>query len=346
MDSYYDSLLIYKDKLPNNKFIHKKMIITNSISDVYYSRLKNPPFFKKIYILRDDLDENKLKKICNMCLINGKIYFIPKYSYFFYSKNIFIKKDNLIYTIPSERSVDFIIIGFQRVGSTALAYNLSKHPELYINSNKDPNISEVHFFDINWKRGISWYKKQFNYKFKYVGEKTPDLINLPYTFPLIQSVNPYVKLIISLRNPIERAYSAWKLEQSRCKNYEIETFEESIEKELKYKKHENKTFYTIIHSFLERGLYYKYISELIKWFPMQNILILFHEDLIENPTQEYNKIFNFLNIKLISLTVNKVHESKNTSKINPLLYKNLIKYYEKDIEQLEKLLNRKINWFT
>ena len=65
-----------------------------------------------------------------------------------------------------------------------------------------------------------------------MGEKTPDLINLESTFPLIQSVNPYIKLILILRNPIERAYSAWKLNIKRSE--EKRTFIEAINYELKF----------------------------------------------------------------------------------------------------------------
>ena len=66
----------------------------------------------------------------------------------------------------------------------------------YIDNNKDPRKSEIHFFDIYWKKGIDFYKKKFDYSKKIVGEKTPDLMYLTYTFPLIQSVNPYIKIII------------------------------------------------------------------------------------------------------------------------------------------------------
>jgi hypothetical protein len=257
-----------------------------------------------------------------MCLIEGKIYFIPKYKYFFNNNNnIFIKKNNNIYTFPSKRIVEFIIMGVQRGGTTSLAHNLSKHQDIYLDKNIDPKISEVHFFDLNWKKGINWYKKKFNYKYKLVGEKTPDLINLEYTFPLIQSVNPYIKLILILRNPIERAYSAWKLNVKYFE--EKRSFEEAIKYELKFKQNENETFFTIATNYLQRGLYYKQIVKLLKWFPKQNVLILISEIIKENPDKEYKKIYNFLNIEYKKQNYDITHVSDDTSIIDKKLYNRL-----------------------
>jgi len=345
-----DSILIYKDNLPNKSIIPKNILLINhdDIGNLYNCRIVNPPFFKKIYIIHNKLVNYDLKRIYNMCLMEGTIYFLSKYKDFFNSKNnLFIKKNNNIYTLPSKRIVEFIIMGVQRGGTTSLAHNLSKHKDIYLNKNIDPHISEVHFFDLNWKKGINWYKKNFNYRYKLVGEKTPDLINLEYTFPLIQSVNPYIKLILILRNPIERAYSAWKLNIKRSE--EKRTFVEAINYELKFKKNENETFFTIAENYLQRGLYYKQIVKLLKWFPKQNVLILISEIIKKNPEQEYKKIYNFLNIDYKKQNYDVMHVSDDTSSISDKkLYNNLIKYYKEDVLKLEKLLNINLHllWFT
>ena len=343
-----DCILIYKDKIPDKNIIPKNILLINqdNIGNLYNCRIVNPPFFKKIYIIHDELVEYDLKRIYNMCLIEGKIYFIPKYKYFFHNNNnIFIKKNNNIYTFPQKRIVEFIIMGVQRGGTTSLAHNLSKHQDIYLDKNIDPKISEVHFFDLNWKKGINWYKKKFNYKYKLVGEKTPDLINLEYTFPLIQSVNPYIKLILILRNPIERAYSAWKLNVKYFE--EKRSFEEAIKYELKFKQIENETFFTIATNYLQRGLYYEQIVKLLKWFPKQNVLILISEIMKENPDKEYKKIYNFLNIEYKKQNYDVTHVSDDTSIIDKKLYNNLIKYYKEDVLKLEKLINMNLHllWF-
>lgn len=341
-----DSLLIYDNNSQLNNDISNNFLKYNeNINNLYNCKVYNPPFFEKIVILKENLTIDDLKKIYNMCLVNGKIYFKSKYKNFFNTKKSFIqKKNNFIYIFPETRIVEFIIIGAQRSGTTSLSLNLAKHPEIYINNNKDPAISEVHFYDLNWKKGIQWYKKQFNYKYKLVGEKTPSLINLPYTFPLIQSVNPYVKLILVLRNPIYRAYSAWKL--NRKNKTETRTFIDAINHELRHKTNIPNTFYTISKKYLQRGLYSNYIKELYRWFPKQNIQILIMEDLSSNVQKEYNKIFRFLNVSVINnINFSIEHQSNNKSEINKQIYQKLIKYYKQDMKDLEKILKRKIKWF-
>ena len=336
-----------KKNIKNNESINKKDIII--FEDYIHTLMKysnyNPIFFKKIIIENTELEEEDLKKLYNMCLVNGTIYFPEKYNDFFKNSRMIKKQKNYVYPLKN-RIVDFIIIGAQRCGTTALSLNISKHPEIYLDNNQNPEKGEVHFFDINWKKGIEWYKKQLkseNKKNKIIGEKTPDLAYLSYTFPLIQSVNPFVKLIIIIRNPVERAYSHWKLATKR--NGENLSFSKAVAFELKYLKNQNKTFYTCAKHYIGRGFYYKQIKELLKWFPKENLLILISEHVKKNMKDEYNKVYNFLNIKEKDNLHYKIEfQSNDKSEINSSLYKKLINLYQKDILNLEKMFNIKTNW--
>ena len=287
-----------------------------------------------------------------MIYTNGTIIFLSKYNYFFkdakkanntLTKSHLLKiqkKDNLVFQFKN-KIIDFIIMGTQKGGTTALSLNISKHPDIYIDNNPDPTISEVHFFDINWRKGIEWYKKQFDYSRKMIGEKTPELMYLDYTFPLIRSLNPYVKIIIILRNPIERAYSAWK---HASKYGEILSFEDSIKNEIDYKLDENKTFYTAITHYLQRGLYYKQIMNILKWFSKDNLLILINEEVLKDMNKEYNKVYDFLNLPEFTTKYNLEYVSNDKSTINKDTYNSLIDFFKKDVKQLEKLIGRKTRW--
>jgi hypothetical protein len=333
--------------IQNNININKSKIYihNNDVHNLYRYSTINPSFFKKIIIQDLDLSEEDLKKLYNMCLLNGTIYFPEKYNNFFKNKRMIIKKNNYIYPII-KRTVDFIIIGAQKAGTTALSLNISKHPDIIINNNKNPTISEVHYFDLNWKKGIEWYRKELKYyskENKLIGEKTPDLIYLPNIFPLIQSVNPCVKLIIILRNPVLRAYSHWKMNIKN--NLEDLSFNKAIEYELKYLKDQNRTFHSIGKHYLNKGYYYKQIKELIKWFPLQNILVLISENVKENMNNEYNKVYNFLNLKELKNSKYELeYISDDTTEINQNIYNELIKLFKNDISKLEKLFNIKTNW--
>lgn len=321
-------------------------VYENSINElVKYNKLKNPSFYTKIIIQNNDLTEEDLKKIYNMCLIGGTIYFPEKYNKFFKNKRMIKKQKNYIYHLK-DRIVDFIIVGTQRGGTTSLSLNISKHPDIYINKNKDPSESEIHFFDINWKKGINWYKKETKIeknKNKVVGEKTPSLMYLDFTHPYIQSVNPFIKLIIILRNPVERAYSNWKLNKEN--DMEALSFSKAVAFELKNLKNQNKNFHTATKHYIGKGFYYKQIKNLLKWFPKDNILILISEKTKLNMNKEYNKVYNFLNIKeLNNINYELEYVSKNKSKINPIVYQELLNLYKKDILSLEKLFGLKTDW--
>ena len=92
-------------------------------------------------------------------------------------------------------------------GTTAGITNFSKHPEISMYK------EEIHYFDImeNYQKGINWYKSHFDYSKKMVGDKAPDVMYQDICLELLQLVNPHVKILLFLRNPIERAYSHWKM---------------------------------------------------------------------------------------------------------------------------------------
>ena len=126
------------------------------------------------------------------------------------------------------------------------------------------------------------------------------------------------------------------------------SFEEEIKVEIESKdKNKNKTFFTIYNDYLQRGLYYKQIKELLKWFPRDNILVLLTSDFENNSEIECNKVYNFLNLKEQKILTknNKVFVSKDSTEIDIKLYKELIPYFKKDTEHLEKLLGIKTGWF-
>jgi hypothetical protein len=343
--------------IPNNFIIYsdKIYLMYNAQSFI------NPPFFDNIYLLRAELSDEELKMIMNMTKMGGSIYFIKKYLHFFKNNYInlgkedklfkFVKKNNKVYNDFNKHKplFDFIIMGAQKAGTTALSLNIGLNPGIAINMDKDPTKSEIHFFDIKWNYGIDWFKKRLPTGVKHnqlIGFKNPDLMNLENTFPLIQLMNPYVKIILILRNPIYRAYSAWKFQKKYME--EKRSFEEAINNEINDKLKNNPTFFTIQKKYLERGLYYKYIKKILEWFSPDNLLILIQEEVLENMVKEYNKVYQFLNLKTsknwnAKYTMEFVSDDK--SEIDSKFYKKLMPYFIKDVRSLEQFLGRKTGWF-
>ena len=100
---------------------------------------------------------------------------------------------------------DFIIIGAQRSGTTSLYNYLIEHQNIKSTSQK-----EIHYFDNNYDKGLTWYSKKFpsiRKGIEITGEASPYYIFHPHAVNRISKDFPNVKLIVLLRNPIERAYS-------------------------------------------------------------------------------------------------------------------------------------------
>ncbi len=342
--------------LTKNKNIPK----TQHIYSLYNGDVYSPPFFKHIYYMRNDITLDTFQLLWNMLLINGIV------SIYIYKKNKFLdklpsnndihseikgdfiiikKKNNSIYTFKEYRTLDFIIPGVMKSGSTAALQNLSMHPDIYM-----PN-DEVHYFDNLNRYGSGKYEflRQFDFKYKLVGLKTSCAIYYPISHQLMQHTNPYMKIIIFLRDPCERAYSHYKMMVS---DFGLKSsFEECIDDELTNRMDEPKRYFIgLWHDYIKRGFYYEQIWNLLRYFPVQNILVLITEHVKKDMTGEYNKIYDFLNLpkfepKTPYQMVFMSKDSRTLKEVDIKMYNKLKKIFSSDVHKLEKLLGYKTGWW-
>ncbi len=252
---------------------------------------------------------------------------------------------------------DFIIIGYTKSGSTALYDYLIQHPNITQAARK-----EIHFFDISYWRGHNWYRSYFPIFFNkfrdsrnLTGEASATYIFHPFAMERIKKLIPNVKLIVTLRNPTDRAYSHYE-DYRRGGNSVDEkyTFEETIKQEKdRLELYNQKFFDDKVHEedvkslqipYMYLGLYFEHLTKLFKIFPKNQILILKNEDLKINTQQTLNKVFKFLNIieyVIPDLKKRKVGSYNEMQKETRELLNNFYKPYN---EKLEKLLDTKFNW--
>lgn len=125
-------------------------------------------------------------------------------------------------------SPNFFILGAEKAGTTTLHTQLGKHPDVCVSEPKEP-----HFFDLRYEEGLDGYAEM---AFAHhdgepvVGEATPTYLNLPYVADRIAEDVPDAKLVIVLRDPVERAYSAWWM--FRVRQLEHLDFEDAIQRNL------------------------------------------------------------------------------------------------------------------
>ena len=191
-------------------------------------------------------------------------------------------------TLKENFQLDFIGIGVPKAGTTWIYECLKEHPQICCSEPK-----ELHFFNKNhgfhkpnsawrYKKGMNWYKKHFSHckPNQLKGEIDPLYIYEREALQLIKKHFPRIKVIVSLRNPIERAYSYYY--HLKSKNiFKNLSFEKAIEKEPELK---------------EWGLYFKYIKNCLEIFSRENVLILIYEDLQKDPIKFIQKIYEFLKV--------------------------------------------------
>jgi len=120
---------------------------------------------------------------------------------------------------------EFIIAGFGRCGTSALLLNLGQHPDIQVSL---PNGTETRFWNSpppHIKANLNKYKDRFYGKIS--GEKTPGYSLRPYSMQNIQKYIPDTKIILCLRNPVNRAFSHFELHKrfGRVPKYEVYTFD-------------------------------------------------------------------------------------------------------------------------
>ena len=159
---------------------------------------------------------------------------------------------------------NFLIIGAQKAATTFLARQLEEHPDIYLAVQK-----EIHYFNHKYEQESPlWYETHFDSWSgqKVVGEATPGYLNHPDAPARIKStLGGEVKLIASLRHPVDRAYAAFWHYLVRGRIAEDTDF---------------RTFFLNRDTFglRSRGDYFTHLNNYFTHFPRQNFLIFIYEE--------------------------------------------------------------------
>ncbi|HEX5150806.1 MAG TPA: sulfotransferase [Parafilimonas sp.] len=194
--------------------------------------------------------------------------------------------------MPENKLPNAFIIGVQKAGTTTLHDWLIQHPEIYgLNEYKD-----VDFF-ANPER--SEKARVLLYEAFKEHTNQPVIIHcyvnyLLYEIALLKiyEVCPNARLIVTLRNPVDRAFSAY----SHFKKFSIET--RGVQEALLYTPREDFVFSKSNSNFtyIEHGFYYKQLKKLFEIFPPQQVLILEFDDLKKQPEILLKEVYNFLEV--------------------------------------------------
>jgi hypothetical protein len=183
---------------------------------------------------------------------------------------------------------NFLVAGSQKAGTSTLHRVLSLHPEIFLPQKKELNFF---FLEREYAKGIEYYERWFEDApagVKAVGEASPGYICHPDAPERIKANLPNVKLIMTVRNPIDRAYSQyWSDVRNLSRPH---TFEDVVERFLETEYRPGQVGY------FSRGVYAPYIKRYLALFPRAQLLILPFDDLRNQPAEFYRRCFEFLGV--------------------------------------------------
>jgi len=236
------------------------------------------------------------------------------------------------------RLVSFVIAGTQKGGTTALASYLRSHDAVCMTERK-----EAHFFD----RDRHFYGARANYvyyhslfrpqpKHRLLGDVTP-IYMYWYDAPRrIWQYNPNMKIILLLRNPVDRAYSHWNMERARER--ESLSFWDAIRQENE-RCREALPAQHRVYSYVSRGFYPDQIRRLWTYFDRDQTLIMKSDVLRKAPQRTLDTVCDFLGIdRLTNVQPADVHSTPYLEPIGDRERQYLQRIYEYSIKDLERLL--------
>jgi hypothetical protein len=204
---------------------------------------------------------------------------------------------------------NFIIIGAQKSGTTRLYSYLNQHHAVARSFTQ-----EVHYFDLNFHRRLPWYRAHFPSIFRarrfrrtfrtdlQTGEASAYYMFHPLACKRVRATLPDVRLIVVLRDPVERAWAQYL--QNRDTNLESLVFEDAVEREEERLAGERQrliddetatSFSYREHSYLSRGIYVDQIRPWIELFGRKQIHIVSSEELLfHNPVSVVERVQDFL----------------------------------------------------
>lgn len=240
---------------------------------------------------------------------------------------------------------DFIIAGASKSGTSSIYFYLSRHPQILLSHKK-----ELDFYWQHYKRGLEWYLAHFpsitDRPDFLTGEATPNYLRFPQVAQRIKNTFPQTKIILLLRNPVDRAIS-WhyhklntgltKLDLATAIANEIERLATVTEEEIT-----NTGFYNPDN--IMSSLYIYKIKPWIEILGRKQFLILKSEDFYRNPVENMAQVFQFLDLPSCTLNHYPKVNAGSYDEIDPGIRKTLADYFAPYNQQLEQYLDIQFDW--
>lgn len=242
---------------------------------------------------------------------------------------------------PKQQGPDFLIIGAAKCGTSSLYAYLKNHPQMVM-----PFKKELSFFSVHYDRGMDGYLSHFpvvgDRPEFLTGEADPNYFYLPYVAERIAKHLPHAKLILLLRNPVDRAVSWYHhMVRSGC---ETRLFAEVIEADLQTYSTATAENLSYQGGYVLRGLYLDKIKRWLSLFPSERLLILRSEDLFLDPQAATQQTFEFLGLPFHAESQYLPYNRGIYQPMEPDLRLKLDEFFKPHNAALESFLSRSFAW--
>jgi hypothetical protein len=257
---------------------------------------------------------------------------------------------------------DFLLIGTKRGGTTSLFHYLRGHPDV-LPMFPTRRLKSPHYFYWHFDRGERWYRSHFPTivyrrtleKLRHTtvisGEASPYYLYHPYTAERVRAAIPDVKLIVSLRNPVNRAYSHyWERFDT---GVEPLSFADALAAETDRLSGESEKmaadplYYSRAHdwySYRDRGIYAPQLQRWFNLFPREQFLILNSDAFYADEQGEIDRVTDFLSLRRYPLPAKPQYNNRPAPRMDPAIHDELAAFYRPHNAQLYELLGEDLGW--
>jgi len=248
---------------------------------------------------------------------------------------------------------DFLFIGAQKSGTTSLYEYIGQHPQIIPSSKK-----EVHFFDTKYYKGRRWYRSHFparsQLQQKITGEASPSYLFYPGAAQRIRRSLPEAKLLVLLRDPVDRAISSYYHQQR--KGVELLSLKDALDAEEKRLERFRKKlgFGWLSHrpsknlrqyAYKTKGLYAMQLKTYFRFFSPQQIWIEQAERFFAEPKWTIREVCQFLEVDDDFVPSDlKPRNVGLYEQVPREIREQLQEYYHQPNQELFELLGRNFDW--
>lgn len=258
---------------------------------------------------------------------------------------------------------DFLIVGTKRGGTTSLWRYLCEHEGVLPLFPRPEKIKGLYYFDENFGRGERWYRSHFPTSATralsarrlghpvVAGEASPYYLYHPLAPFRARQVAPEALVIVSLRDPVERAYSHFK--ERRSNGTEPLTFTEALDaeparlagEEARIRKDDGYVSFAHRHmSYVDQGRYAPMLERWFDAFGRDRVLVEVSEEMYADPQASVDRVSARLGLPARPLEHPEPYNAEPDEGLDPILRARLAEALEPDIDGVETLLGRPLPW--